>query len=127
MAVKCMSKFLVNLKIGPRNPKHTTQPVRNRWWSSTPIRTNTSYKVVLPANVTKQIAYDMIPQHVSLPPYAKTGIPPPIRQQVCTNHGQFWVDVISSSKGEGDPVVYSAIEPNFVYDLRNQKLNHLKI
>lgn len=83
MAVKCMSNFLTNLKTWPRNhQKLTSQLTRNRWWSSTPTKTNTSYKVVLPANVTKQITYDKIPQHILLPPYAKTGIPPPISEQV---------------------------------------------
>ena len=51
---------------------------RNHWWSKTNGTKND--KTVRPGHyvVTKQIHPDIFPRQVILPPYAKTGIPPPI-------------------------------------------------
>ena len=51
---------------------------RNHWWSKTNNTKND--KTVRPGHyvVTKQIHPDIFPRQVILPPYAITGIPPPI-------------------------------------------------
>ena len=51
---------------------------RNHWWSKTNGTKND--KIVRPGHyvVTKQIHPDIFPRQVILPPYAITGIPPPI-------------------------------------------------
>ena len=51
---------------------------RNHWWSKTNSTKND--KIVRPGHyvVTKQIHPDIFPRQVILPPYAITGIPPPI-------------------------------------------------
>lgn len=52
------------------------QSFRCHWFSSTPIKTNTNYKVVSPGNVSKQTNPHDIPSRIAMPPYALTGIPP---------------------------------------------------
>ena len=85
MAAKSIAPFLVHFKnITKLHSNINTIQIRNKWWSNTPIKTNTNYKVVMPGNVSKQIAYDMIPNHIILPPYAKSGIPPQITEKVST-------------------------------------------
>lgn len=77
-----MAQFLMHVKNGTRcYPKINSLYVRNKFWSSTPIRKDTNYKIVKPGNVSKQITHDSIPNHIILPPYAKSGIPPPINDQ----------------------------------------------
>ena len=78
-----MAQFLMHVKNGTRcYPRINTLLVRNKFWSSTPIKKDTTYKIVKPGNVSKQITHDSIPNHIILPPYAKSGIPPPINDQV---------------------------------------------
>ena len=85
MAAKSIAPFLVHFKnVTKLHSNVNTIQIRNKWWSNTPIKTNTNYKVVMPGNVSKQIAYDMIPNHIILPPYAKSGIPPQITEKVST-------------------------------------------
>jgi len=82
MAAKSIAPFLIPFKnVTKLNSNVNTIQIRNKWWSNTPIKTNTNYKVVMPGNVSKQIAYDMIPNHIILPPYAKSGIPPQITEK----------------------------------------------
>ena len=61
-----------------------TRSFKGRWWSSTPIKTKTNYKVVLPGNVSEQTNPNNIPSRIVMPPYALTGIPPPINEKVNT-------------------------------------------
>ena len=52
---------------------------RNIRWS--PLKDPTNYKVVVPGNVTNQIAPDKFSKEVTLPPYAMSGVPPSMKEQ----------------------------------------------
>ena len=79
MASYLWKKLLSNSTLSAK--KITQNPLRlNRkhWWSKTNNTKNG--KTVRPGHyvVTKQIHPDIFPRQVMLPPYAITGIPPPI-------------------------------------------------
>ena len=85
MAVKGLTKFLTHItNRSTYYSKINTSCVKHKWWSSTPIKTDVNYKIVKPGKVSNQITHDMLPNHVNLPPYAESGIPPPNDLRVST-------------------------------------------
>ena len=72
---KLLSNSTKSVKKNIQNPPLLN---RNHWWSKTNNTKND--KTVRPGHyvVTKQIHPDIFPRQVILPPYAITGIPPPI-------------------------------------------------
>ena len=78
MALKCLINLNRNFWINRCPHKNQIfKNARNSWWSSSPGREVTNYNVVSPGNVTEQISPYKIPDHIVLPPYAKSGIPLP--------------------------------------------------
>ena len=79
MASYLWKKLLSNSTLSAKKITQNPLPLnRNHWWSKTNNTKND--KTVRPGHyvVTKQIHPDIFPRQVILPPYAKTGIPPPI-------------------------------------------------
>ena len=79
MASYLWKKLLSNSTLFAKKIIQNPLPLnRNHWWSKTNNTKND--KTVRPGHyvVTKQIHPDIFPRQVILPPYAITGIPPPI-------------------------------------------------
>ena len=79
MASYLWKKLLSNSTLSAKKITQNPLPLnRNHWWSKTNNTKND--KTVRPGHyvVTKQIHPDIFPRQVILPPYAITGIPPPI-------------------------------------------------
>ena len=79
MASYLWKKLLLNSTLSAKKITQNPLPLnRNHWWSKTNNTKND--KTVRPGHyvVTKQIHPDIFPRQVILPPYAITGIPPPI-------------------------------------------------
>ena len=79
MASYLWKKLLSNSTFSAKKITQNPLPLnRNHWWSKTNNTKND--KTVRPGHyvVTKQIHPDIFPRQVILPPYAITGIPPPI-------------------------------------------------
>ena len=83
MAFRYINSFKWPIILCTKNNAQKTllQSVRNRWWSSTPNKISSNYKVVLPGNVTEQVSPHTFSHNIALPPYALNGIPPPINDE----------------------------------------------
>ena len=84
MAVHCLTNTSWPVLFSTKRVYQKTllQLFRNLWRPSTPNKITSNYKVVLPANVTEQVSPDKFSHRIALPPYALTGIPTPLNDEV---------------------------------------------